>query len=167
MPNAFLPLAVLIVALLGLRPAAGATTSAELQGCVGCRGAGGSGSSSGGTCDGMVSVMVQVEDGHCRWYLGVEPGVIDCRQYQGCKPTVTRSWSSLDPGTGLDFCVVVGGTRLCLEPKPGSGDGSGSDTRDSATLPCNGDTRRFTVSAPDCGLEASAEASCSRCQAAF
>jgi len=158
MPNRLL-LALLCLSLLclsgGARPAP--------QGCGGCAGNGGSGTASGGACGGMVSISVTVAPGTCKWTAD-EFGVLNCRGTLGCLPTVTRTWNHLPPSIPLSFCVTlpVEG-QLCLEPPPSSGSGSGVDARVSAPIPCGSATRTFTIRVPGCGLEASAQASCSSC----
>lgn len=134
--------------------------------CTGCMGIGGAASASGGNCGGLVTVTVTVANGNCKVLMGEEPGDILCRSSRSCMPTVLRTWSGLTPNTELDFCVQLHGEELCLQPKPTSGAGSGSDTRASASMTCTDDpaaTRSFSIKSPSCGLFASAEGRCSAC----
>jgi len=114
----------------------------------------------------MLSIQVTVASGKCKWFAGQEPLVFECAAMKGCKPTVTRSWSGLPVNALIDSCMIVAGQEFCLNPplSVGSG-GSGSDMRDSMDMQCaaGGDTT-FSVSAPLCGLNASAGASCTRCE---
>ncbi len=132
--------------------------------CNGCTGMGGSNSASGGTCGGFVSINVVVNSGKCKWFFSPD-WMITCRQIYGCTPQVDRSWSGLDPGSTLDFCITTGDETMCLDPKPvASSGGSGSDSRPSSSLLCqDGGTRTYSVASPSCGLSASATGSCSSC----
>lgn len=144
--------------------------AAAAQACTGCTGIGGSASASGGTCGGLVTITVNVQDGSCKILSGEEPGDIQCRPTRSCVPTVTRTWSGLAPATPLDFCVVLQGETLCVNPKPSSGSGTGNDTRPSSSMGCKGEpsnTRSFTVGSSSCGLFASAQAMCSSCEDSF
>lgn len=136
------------------------------QGCGGCRGNGGSGTASGGSCGGVVSISVTIEKGTCKWITEEDDGIPACRQVQGCLPIVTRTWAGLPPELPLDFCVeLMPEGLMCLSPQPTSKTGAGIDpSRASARMPCeNGATRTFLIRAPDCGLEAAAQATCSSC----
>lgn len=109
-------------------------------------------------------IVVNVAKGKCRWMAFYEPWSLSCSPTQSCIPTISRSWTGLTPGTPLDFCVTVGSDILCVSPKPEVGpSGSGSDTRDSAGLDCDGNSRSFSVGSPSCGLSASTSGTCSTC----
>jgi hypothetical protein len=135
--------------------------------CTGCIGVGGTASASGGSCGGLVVITVQVEHGKCRWAATDDPLYYECRQIKPCKPTITRTWSGLPPDTPVDHCVVVGGERFCLSPKPSSGaDGSGTSVRTGPSLDCSDDPAdqlTFTVESATCELAAQVTASCSVC----
>jgi hypothetical protein len=140
------------------------------QSCTGCVGTGDSDSDSGGSCDGLVQITVTVAPGHCKVLSGEEPGDIQCRPNRNCVPTITRTWTGLEPGSVMDFCVVLNGERLCLYPKPTAGNGSGSDNRPSATIECSDDpanARSYSVESPSCGLFATAQGKCSACNDYF
>jgi hypothetical protein len=162
-------LTVLALAALGLpAPATSARRAAAAAlatSCDGCMGSGGSSAASGGSCGGFVSIEITVSPGRCKWFFSPDPWTVACSQKSGCTPTVQRTWSGLDAGAGLDFCVTVGSETMCVDPKPQvGGSGSGSDSRPSAELPCvDGFPRLYSVSAPGCDLTTSASASCSAC----
>ena len=133
-------------------------------GCDGCIGVGGTSSASGGTCGGAVTITVTVERGMCRWFWGEEPDLLLCMQTRPCKPKVTRTWSGLPADSSVDHCVIIGGEKLCLSPKPSAGpSGSGSSVRDGPNMSCTGIGTIFTVESTACTLTASVTATCSQC----
>lgn len=156
---------VLSLSMLSLASAASPLprAAAPVQGCNGCAGSGGSSSASGGTCSGFVSVNVTVAGGKCQWVKTFDPVFISCSSVRQCRPTVERSWSGLEPGSTLGFCVTSGEELWCLEPAPEvGGGGSGSDSRPSAPFGC-ASTLSFSISSASCGLSAAVAASCSGC----
>lgn len=156
-------LAIAIAALFLVSPSA---RHPPVQSCTGCTGIGSAASASGGNCDGLVTVTVTVGDGHCKVLNGEEPGDIHCKPNRNCVPTISRTWTGLDPGSVVDFCVVLNGERLCAFPKPTSGNGAGSDNRPSASMECTDDpalVRWYSVESPSCGLFATAQGKCSAC----
>lgn len=135
--------------------------------CSGCVGSGGSGSSSGGGSgcpNASVSIEVVVDDGDCQTYPGEVIGSYTC-DGQACQATVTRTWSNLPPNTEMDFCRTLVGypQPLCKDPKPNTNSGSGSDIVSGSPLNCNDVTEHFSIS-HDCGVSATADASCSKCK---
>lgn len=134
--------------------------------CTGCVGAGGTASTSGGICGGMVSISVVVESGSCHWSTGTDELLLECTSAERCKTTVTRRWSNLPATTRIDACVVLNGDKLCLRSKlPGLPLENG-EARPGPDLKCSdqdADKLIFTVEAPECGLAAEVQASCSAC----
>lgn len=141
--------------------------SVPVQGCNGCLGNASSASASGGSCGGMLTITVNVISGQCKFLGGEEVGEVQCRSIKNCLPVVTRTWAGMPPASGLDFCVDLAGSMLCLNPKPNTGGGSGADTRPSTAMICSDDpenTRTYTISSGSCGLVASAQAKCTGCE---
>lgn len=148
-----------------LAPAAPSASPLPDTACVGCQGAGGGlATASGGSCGGSVSISVTMQPGTCKFVMTSEFGLFDCRPVKGCKPTVARSWSGLAAGSELDFCLTLEGQKFCLVNPPSAGTGSGSDTRDSASMTCDsGTSRTFSIESASCGLFAATQTTCSSC----
>lgn len=85
-----------------------------------------------------------------------------CDQLKKCEPTVTRSWGGLPANSALEFCVVYPGETLCLQDPPTAGGGSGQDQRAALSMDC-GSALSYQIESVDCGLTATAQASCSMC----
>lgn len=136
------------------------------QACSGCLGAGGTSSSSGGTCGGMVSIAIEVERGECGWYQEGDSLALDCRQKRGCSTTITRQWSDLPPGTGVEHGVFAGDERLHLTPAPESGSGADRTIRNGPVLDCGSDPSEelvFVIESKACSLSAQVRSTCSVC----
>lgn len=132
--------------------------------CSGCLGSTGMGSASGGLCGGSVGIEVVVTQGKCTWIGDPATGDVSCDQKTPCKPMVMREWMGLPPSSALEFCVQVGPDILCLQDPPDAGPtGSGSDSRESASLAC-GSSTTFTIESAGCGLTASAHVTFASCE---
>lgn len=164
--------AVLVIAVLccmGASTSAAANTRARMPRvltdiCPGCEGGAwfDSDAQDPGCPGAVIAISVVVSDGVCAGVF-TEPGVIsDCQTGIPCHVVINRSWSGLPADLELDFCVTANGVRRCIRPKPTSGSGSGSDTKEY-DLTCTGVPITWDFVTP-CGLSASVTGSCGECQ---
>ena len=134
--------------------------------CEGCEGQSGSDSASGdGTCEGIITISVWVSDGSCiKMLVGEYPAFrYECVDVEPCHATISRTWTGIPAGVPMDFCVDPGSGNLCIEPKPDSGSGTGSDHKDY-DMQCGWDDWTWSFSVPSCGgMSASVTGGCSSC----
>lgn len=141
--------------------------------CSGCIGTGATASASGGSCSGaQVSVSVTMVSGSCAWVYDSPTSLPDCEQRRGCEVTVERSWNNLPAESTVDLCIRLspGEPLLCLGKHGVSAGptGSSSDARPSPTMECSDDasnTRSYSITSGECGLTATAQVTCSGCNA--
>jgi hypothetical protein len=131
--------------------------------CVGCEGDSNAWAvltTSPNCPDAALRIDVEVADGDC---LTFSPP----RSCHGdaCSVTIDRAWSGLPPFTEMDFCRTVGNgsQAFCLDPKPNTNTGEGTDTNSTPVgIEC-GNTEFFSIS-HSCGIHAEIDASCSECK---